>query len=190
MKPKVYGVGTNDTIGTVTYCCDGKRVIKPIYRCWSHMLERCYSKKYQRRFPAYKGCIVNPVWHHFSAFKLWCDDYYIRGYQLDKDILVPHNKVYSSTTCCFIPRDLNMLLNNCRKRRNNLPGVYYYTRFGCFKSQISIGGKNQHLGYFNTAKEAHQVYLKAKNAYVKQHAQEETRPRIKTALLRLAQEYI
>lgn len=46
-------------------------------------------------------------------------------------------------------------------RQGRLPGCTFYKRNGKWKSQITIKGRNYHLGYFDTELEAHQIYLKA-----------------------------
>ena len=47
-----------------------------------------------------------------------------------------------------------------RKNKCGLKGVYLYHN-GRFKAQASIGGKNRHIGYFDTAEEAHSAYRQA-----------------------------
>ena len=74
----VYGAGINDAdyvvvkLGTIEV--NGVRKRKrvwycPYYRVWTHMLERCYSDKYQDRKPTYKGCSVSEEWLRFSNFR-------------------------------------------------------------------------------------------------------------------------
>lgn len=43
-----------------------------------------------------------------------------------------------------------------------LLGVSLYKKSGTFKAQITTNRIKKHLGYFHTAEEAHQAYLKAK----------------------------
>lgn len=100
-SPDVMGVGF---IGSANWK-DNKRA----HKTWSHMIERCYSKKYHVKQPTYKGCSICEDWHNFTNFLSWYDENYPtdgKTYQLDKDILVQGNKVYSPETCCFVlPRD-------------------------------------------------------------------------------------
>lgn len=55
---------------------------------------------------------------------------------------------------------------NQRKARagstTGLLGVSWYRRRNKFKASIGLSGKIMYLGYFRTAEEAHQAYLKAK----------------------------
>lgn len=91
----------------------------PEYRTWAHMLERCYSKKYQERKPTYKGCTVCNEWLSFQNFARWfSENYYdISGETicLDKDILVIGNKLYSPNTCIFVPNSINVLFARRKK---------------------------------------------------------------------------
>ena len=57
--------------------------------------------------------------------------------------------------------------NEIKPRSNNTSGylgVSWDKNRGNFVTSISINGKNKHLGYFEIAAEAHQVYLEAKRA--------------------------
>lgn len=51
--------------------------------------------------------------------------------------------------------------------RKNVKGYFWNKRHGKYNAQIMINGKNIYLGLFNTTKEAHSVYLKAKKLYHK-----------------------
>lgn len=65
-------------------------------------------------------------------------------------------------------REVNNQLNQCnqRKAKVNNPtgylGVTLIKKNGRFKASIQVKGKLKHLGYFSTAKEAHEVYLAEK----------------------------
>jgi len=55
--------------------------------------------------------------------------------------------------------------NRCEAKVNNMSGLMGVSRHvdGLFFSRISVNKKKRHLGYFKTAEEAHQAYLKAKS---------------------------
>ena len=55
MSKLVYGVGFNDK--TRPTWVDGKNVKE--YDLWRSMLSRCFSEKYQTRYPTYKDCNVS-----------------------------------------------------------------------------------------------------------------------------------
>ena len=61
---------------------------------------------------------------------------------------------------------LNQNSRNCGIRRDNttgFKGVHFYKRKQKFSAQIVVNGKKIHLGYFDTAEEAHAVYCTAAN---------------------------
>ena len=151
------------------------------YKCWTNMLERCYSAKLQTKRPTYKDCHVCDDWLYYSNFKKWYDENYYevdgKISQLDKDILIKGNKVYSPNTCVFVPQFINTLFIKRQNDRGELPiGVYYNKRDKKYVAQLSIykNGKStrKFLGYFNTAEEAFEVYKRAKESYIKDVADE------------------
>lgn len=113
----VFGIGYLGEGEYTTKDTDGNTIQE--YRTWSHMLERCYSKKYQQRKPTYKGCTVCDEWLNFQNFAEWYNkNYYeINGETicLDKDILVIGNKLYSPNTCIFVPNSINVLFATRKK---------------------------------------------------------------------------
>ena len=58
--------------------------------------------EYLERRPAYKDVVVRQEWLTFSNFKRWMEKQDWEGKQLDKDIIVLGNKVYSPETCAFV----------------------------------------------------------------------------------------
>ena len=107
-KKLQYGVGINDADYVVSWRIDGQRFCCPFYDRWHGMLRRCYSAAWQSRHPAYIGCSVDKRWHSFVAFREWAlSQPQWEGLHLDKDLLVPGNKVYSPETCLFIPQSVN-----------------------------------------------------------------------------------
>ena len=113
----VHGIGRNDADYPVTIydVIDGK--LKQLrtchfYHAWKHMIARCYSQKFQAKYPTYRGCSVTPGWHSFAAFRAWMLTQPWEGSELDKDILEPGNKVYSPDACIFVPSHLNMFMTD------------------------------------------------------------------------------
>lgn len=130
------------------------------------MLERCYDQKYHQKEPTYIGCSVCGEWKYFSNFKRWFDENYIEGYQLDKDILVKGNKIYSPETCCFVPQEINYLLINRRLHRGTEPlGVD--RKGNSYRAFFHQNKRKIHLGSFSTPEAAFLAYKKAKEQYVK-----------------------
>ena len=163
LKRKIYGFGVCDVEYSVFFE-DGS--IMPSYNVWHDMLRRCYSEKLHKKEPAYIGCSVCDEWHRFSTFKDWFDANYIDGCYLDKDILVKGNKVYSPQTCCFVPREINNVIENARSRRGNTPmGVF--ERNGRYLSYVRVNGKRIYLGTFDTIEQAFEIMKERKEMYIK-----------------------
>lgn len=169
--PTLFGVGYVGNENTID-CCGN---LLKSYIVWRNMLSRCYCNK-DKHYNTYgdKGVTVCEEWHNYSNFKKWFDEnhYELEGeiVDLDKDILVEGNKVYSPETCVFVPKRINCLFRS-HKKENNLPkGVYFQD--GRYRCQIRIKGKIKHLGYYNTIEEASNVYLKAQKEEIKRTAEE------------------
>lgn len=162
----VYGVGVNDLR-------EGVRVggkINKAYQTWASMIQRCYDKKYQKKEPAYIGCVVCKEWLTYSNYKKWHEENYIEGFTLDKDILSKNNKIYSPDRCCFVPGRINRLFE---KRKNNR-GDYYIgvvKNKNCYVAQLSMHG-NHWYKQFKTEKEAFEAYKKKKEEYIQNIAEE------------------
>lgn len=104
LAPVICGIGYMG--GTKHKSKIGKRD-NPHYTRWTHMLRRCYDQKTKQSMPTYDGCYVCDEWHNFQNYADWCDKNYIAGYQLDKDILIEGNKIYSPETCKFVSQQEN-----------------------------------------------------------------------------------
>lgn len=146
----------------------------PEYMLWKQMIYRCYDSLYHNRQPTYVDCTVCSEWLNFQNFAEWLSTQknYREGYELDKDLVIKGNKQYSPAACRFIPKKLNVILNNCGASRGKYPvGVYFNKNERRFAAAIRINGKKKGLGYFDSVTEAHKVYVKAKEDYVKSEAQ-------------------
>lgn len=163
LHKSIFGVGF---LGQGKY--SAKRGNK-IYTTWRNMLRRCYDKTYQEVQPTYKDVTVCEEWKCFQIFAEWVEENYKEGFQLDKDILIKGNKIYSPETCCFVPQEINNLFTKRSNHRGEYPiGVQkvcnnFQVRF--VKSGVQIC-----LGVFNTIFEAFQAYKTAKEAHIKEVA--------------------
>lgn len=170
-QKKVYGVGVNDADYGVcrhevqngkarqVWCC-------PIYRRWKGLLQRCYSEKFQKKQPRYKGCVVCDEWLVFSNFKRWMESQDWQGKELDKDILFRGNKLYSPETCVFVGKDLNRFLTSRGECRGRWPvGVHWCERDQCFIAQINdpFLKKRKFIGAFDCPEEAHGAWKEEKH---------------------------
>ncbi len=144
------------------------------YQLWNNMINRCYNEKELSRNPTYKDCHVSEDWSYLSKFKEWCNQqigFDQVSWQLDKDILVKGNKVYSPETCCFVPQEINNLFTKADRIRGKYPiGVYEDKQAGKFKVRISVEGKHKHVGRYYCEKEAFYAYKVAKEQYIKEVA--------------------
>lgn len=183
MKRLIQGVGVNDADYVLNQTENGKTVLCPFYRRWMDMLTRCYSDNWHQKRPTYIGCSVCDEWLSFMNFKAWMIVQDWKGKQLDKDIIEPGNKLYSSDTCCFISQDINLLLTDSAAIRGKYPqGVYFNKTAGKFQAYIKISGIKKSLGYFHTSEEASVVYIDAKSSHILDIANEQSDLRVKSGL--------
>lgn len=167
-KKLVYGIGINDSDESVKI---NGSLIKS-YKTWIALLQRCYNLKTQEKYPTYIGCSVCEEWLYFSNFKKWYDENYIEGYQLDKDILMKGNKIYSPETCCFVPKRINSLIINGAGKRGKYPiGVFLCKKTGKYIAHFS-NAKKKHLGIYSNIEEAFNAYKIARESYIKDIAKE------------------
>lgn len=146
------------------------------YSSWRDMLRRCYSDEVIVKNLAYKDVKVCDEWLNFQNYAEWfysqtfseAKDDNDKFYQLDKDILLKGNKIYSPDTCCFVPADLNRLFTSSKKSRGNLPiGVSFDKSTNKFRVDVNKHGKQTYVGRFDTPEKAFQAYKEAKEYHVK-----------------------
>ena len=182
LYPRVNGVGFIG-IGDYNSRADGK--VTKAYVTWKNMLARCYCPKIHKKRPTYVGVTVCDEWLDFQKFARWFEKENIEGTDIDKDLLVNGNKLYSPDTCIFVPPEVNtLLLNNKASRGKYMLGA---TRSkGSRKFAAKCRGrtnKSVHIGYFNTELEAHNAYCEYKYTLIKEVANEQSNLRLKQALL-------
>jgi len=150
--PKICGVGF---FGNHKFTNTNRK----IYDIWKIMIKRCYS---DNPYKSYINAIVCDDWHNFQNFSKWCDNNYIDGYQLDKDLLVENNKKYSSNTCVFVPRWLNNLFHkNINSNRDNI-----YMHKNMYYSICQFLNKRIITQDRMTFNEAKSDYIKQKSLFV------------------------
>lgn len=181
-KP-VYGIGINDAAYITHPKVDGKLITCPFYRKWSDMLKRCYSEMFKDKNPTYRACAVCEEWLTFTVFKDWMSAQVWESMELDKDLINPGCKIYSPKNCRFITKQLNTLLTNNEGRRGTNPqGVSFNKRAGKYKSQVSINGEINHIGYYDTPEQASAAYIKIKTITILKAADEQEDPLIANGL--------
>lgn len=163
-KP-IYGIGINDS----DYCCqpkpNGKRIVCPAFRAWSGMLNRSYRDKNKHHSDAYYGVSVSSEWHSFMRFREWWTENHVDGWQLDKDLLIPGNKVYGPSSCIYVPGWINAFTIDSRAARGKYPiGVTIHVKTGKFQANCINHAtcKNGYIGLFDSQGEAHEAWRKRK----------------------------
>jgi hypothetical protein len=185
----IQGVGVNDADYVVNKTdSQGRRVRCPFYVKWAAMLERCYSESFHKTNPSYVGCSAHPNWHLFSNFKRWMEQQDWEGKQLDKDLLIINNKIYSPETCVFVSGAVNNFTLDGGNQKSGLPmGVSLDKSYVplMYKAQCRsvISGKNETVGRSPNPYIAHKAWLAAKleQAYIL--AAQQTDERVAKALI-------
>ena len=142
------------------------------YLVWRDIIYRCYKPKVMNRRPCYVNCEVDDRWHNFQNFADW----YVKhefsglGYQVDKDLLVSGNSVYSPDNCCLLPKEINGKIQTSNSR-TKLVGTTFHKASGRWQSQIRVDGKQLFLGTFDTQIEAHLAYVEAKEFHIHEIAE-------------------
>tara|TARA_R110000850_G_C9954842_1_gene463913 strand:- start:1198 stop:1953 length:756 start_codon:yes stop_codon:yes gene_type:complete len=125
VKDKLFGVGFN-SYGK--YSAKSKHC----YDTWKSMILRAYSPQYLNEHHTYRDVFVAEEWHDYQTFAEW---YYKQpfkgeGYNIDKDLLLKGNKVYSTISCCFIPQEINKAI----VIRSGFRGYGYHKRDNVYET--------------------------------------------------------
>ena len=172
MIPRIHGVGYLGLKHRVNGI--GNKRTKQ-YNAWVNMLTRCYSEKYLKEHPTYSGCNVSKLFECYSDFYDWCESqtgFGEFGFQLDKDLLIKGNKLYSENTCVCIPQEINKIFTKRNNLRGDLPiGVYYNDDMRKFSATVNLNtGKPVRIGFYNTEVEAFNAYKEVKEEHIKNMA--------------------
>lgn len=180
-KKLVCGVGINDLMAN-NDC--------PYYRKWYGMIRRCYGKEMEEQGSNYANCKVSEEWLTLSVFKSWMEKQDWQDKELDKDLLVTGNTLYSEGTCLFITKRINNFIARSTEKLGKLPvGVYLEPNGRYYKSAIGFNGKIENLGTFTTPLDAHKAWLVAKTMYADRLAESEDDERVSEALRKRYREY-
>lgn len=165
-KPSIYNIGY---IGIGEYKTSIDKKYTKAYLKWVGMLARCYNTIYHKTHPTYKDCSVCDEWLNFQNFAKWFNENYnsetMDGFQLDKDVMISNNKIYSPETCCFIPNEINILFIKPKTNKYNLPTGVTKTH-NKYTARITYLNKTLHLGSFSNVEEALLKY----NTIKKEHS--------------------
>lgn len=162
--PAVYGVGFSG-VGGFSPSVNGKDTKE--YTHWSNMMRRCYGSV---KLPQYTGCEVHKSWHNFQEFAAWITTqpgWGLPGYELDKDIINPGNRVYGPYTCSYVPRVINRA--TMVRSDEGLPqGVSWDKGKGKYLVQgYGRDGSRKFIGRFRDPNEAFNAYREFKESTAK-----------------------
>ena len=176
--PSVLGVGM---LG-IKYSSkiNGERIKE--YSAWSRMLQRCFDNKTKEKFPTYQNVTCCDEWLLYENFYEWLHEQenfnkwlYGEKWNLDKDIAIKNNKVYSPDTCCLVPHSVNTLFIKCNAIRGELPIGITTKNNDVFIAQCRnplLNNKNEYIGSYKTLEDAFYLGYKPFNEnIIKQVAQ-------------------
>lgn len=133
---------------------------------WYNMMARCKAGgAMQKLHPTYVGCYVSEEFKDFQTFTNWHTQQigYGLGYELDKDILIENNKLYSQETCVLVPRSLNAFLCSAGTIRGKFPqGVCWNKRASKFEVSLRVSGIKKSIGRYSDLESAKLAYKEAK----------------------------
>lgn len=180
----VYGAGVNDAPYKTKYRNDNGEMVRcPYYSRWSHLLRRCLSHSFKSKNPTYQDCSICKEWLLFSSFKAWMIKQDWQGNELDKDIIIPGNKLYSPETCLFVNSEVNnIILSRSNKRGEYKQGVVKVAGSGSYRARCKVNGKDKHIGTFKTENEAFQAYKDFKYSLIAELASRQN-SKVRKALL-------
>jgi hypothetical protein len=137
------------------------------YALWASMINRCYCEKRNSSKKSLSGISVDKEWHNFQNFALWLDlqeNGMNPDFDLDKDLRVPGNKIYSKYSCSMVPREINKMVKSMSGYERDLPqGVKIKGTH--FESYIGMNGSQFYLGRYQTAEDASKAYKDKKQEY-------------------------
>jgi len=130
-----------------------------LYRIWKNMKSRCTNSNHPK-YEIYGKKGISVEWSTYEQFKEWSLN---NGY---KDTLtidrIDLNGNYNSSNCRWTTYAIQA--SNKGKYVNNTSGyrgVSFKKRCGKWCAQIQINNKKTHLGYFDSAEEASEIYEQA-----------------------------
>lgn len=195
------GFGINDAdhmitkrIKTGEYYSNGREVYKttwdcPYYLKWKNMIQRVYQPYSLKKQPSYIGCSVAEEFRRLSDFITWVDEQPERDWEnlcLDKDLLFPHNSVYSPKTCIFVSNTVNTFVTGCGRGRGELMlGVTRNnSKVNPFRAKCSdpFKKRSRHAGVHSSELLAHLAWKERKHKYSCELAEIQSDPRLREAL--------
>lgn len=164
-----YGVG---------YIGDGQykqNTHKKIFDFWVRMLERSNCAKFKIKQQHYRSTTCCEEWYDFQNFAQWVESqafYAIKGMQLDKDLLGQGRDIYSPSTCCFLPNNINSSLMRRKGFVDHALPRGVEIKSGKYVTRCVVDGRRRYLGAFDSVNDAYLAYASAKEGEVRRLAGE------------------
>lgn len=152
------------------------------------MVRRTHSSSFKEQKLSYKDCEICEEWKYFSKFKAWMETQDWEGKELDKDLIVRGNKLYSPETCAFIDRKINTFIVESLNKTNGLPiGVMHYR--DRYKALLKENNKSIYLGIYDKVEDAYEAWLSYKLKQAKELAATISDNRVAKALVERYENY-
>ena len=187
LAPNFSGVGFRG-VGEYKTMINGVR--PQYYIRWAGMISRCYADAGRKANPSYSESVIESKWYNLQNYAEWYVNHPYRNdsWEIDKDILVKGNKIYSEDTCVFVPKYINTMFTKCDKWRGDLPiGVHRVGKTECYKMMCGDGTpKRVVISGFKTPEDAFYAYKGTKENVIKMYAEkykDNLEPRAYKALL-------
>jgi hypothetical protein len=176
LRPSLCGVGYGVMRGDS---------ISPFHKTWQNMINRCHNPTYNDKYKSYSDCSVIEGWYDFRNFREWCEHTHPYNtevkFELDKDMRLQGNRVYSPETCMWIPKKLNQYINEVKGASSvtGVKGVSPAMRSGegvtdgVYEVRCADGkGGRVFLGHVNSIEEGSLIYKNYKEGRLKFLAEE------------------
>lgn len=165
------------------------------YNSWASMIARCHRPQLKEKYPRYELCVTSEEWRCYQSFGDFyeADIYRKKGWHLDKDLLIPDNKLYSKDTCAYLPQELNcMSFYKESTNATGFKGVWFDPQCKKYMASATYHGDNRSttLGRYKTVEEAFYAVMLAESEIYKTAANKwegKIDPRATEALLNISQ---
>ncbi len=150
-----------------------RNIFRPI---WESLVARTVSEALKSvKFEYLDSSVIQlePMWGSYEAFERWCKLHHSEGYIFNQSLFGGGSNVYSPSTCCFIPVELDHALKTppARRRRSDdglskpIAGVTIDKRTGLWRADIGFGGRSECVGFkFSDQRSAERACCEAREA--------------------------
>lgn len=172
----LYGVGITDVDYIVNKC--------PFYLKWQQVIRRCDSTEYTLKRPNLSADISDD-WRYFSKFRKWMEEQEWQNKEIDKDLLIRGNRLYSAETCLLVDTVVNTFINEFRTKQSDLPIGCSRQKNGKIIVQVKDweSGQRVYVGTFDSVDLAKRAYYETKHRFAVRLAETQTNEKVVNALL-------